>query len=156
MKNLSNYFQMTSDVNENIITIPCAPKDCNLVVVSAGKGGLIHFYVLKAKKYLRVASEMCKNFSIQCDGRILQLDFAKFSSLYYVDMKGGLVNCGHDLKNVQYFVGEQVVHIKAVQEVLVVQDVIVEDSQEALSTKQIENEEKSLFYDLASKRLVVL
>ena len=103
MKNLNSFFVMTADGAKDFISLTeISEKECNLLVLSDENGGLTHFYVRKDDGFYRILSEMCKSWSVECAGCILQLNFNRHKALCYVTDDGCPVIIGSSFVNVSY------------------------------------------------------
>lgn len=136
MKNLANYCTITSNLRDDVIEMLNVPQGCNLVVIKSENSVLTHFYLLQGKKYVRAASERCMSLAVECKGRVLQINFNKFSALFFAK-QNKLVSLGCSFKKVEYVENGSSVHINAISEIVV--GALVEEGAVEASAKTIYN-----------------
>lgn len=119
MKNLNSFFIMTAEKEKDLIPLSeVAEKECGLLALSDGKGGLTHFYVRTKDGFRRFLSEMCRSWSVECDGRILQLSFNRHKALCYVNDDNEAVIIGASFVRVAYAGGaDGVISIRVTEEI---------------------------------------
>lgn len=117
MRNLNSFCKMTSNEAHDLIYSSEVPNpDCEFLILSCEKGGLTHFYIRRKKVFERILSDLCMNWSIECGGRILQLDFCRHKALGYVNDDGELNFVGVSFVNVEYASADGGYCIKAEEE----------------------------------------
>lgn len=142
VKNLNLFFKMTSNEAHDLIYVSEVPdKGCEFLITSDGKGGLTHFYVRQKKVFQRVLLEMCRSWSVECDGKILQLNFNRHKALGYVNDAGELVLVGVSIVKVDYATRDGGYSIKTVRELPWKGGMLV-----PLRERQYETEEKEMFF----------
>ena len=119
MKNLNSFFIMTAEKEKDLIPLSeVAEKEFGLLALSDGKGGLTHFYVRTKDGFRRFLSEMCRSWSVECDGRILQLNFNRHKALCYVNDDNEAVIIGASFVRVAYAGGANgVISIRVTEEI---------------------------------------
>ena len=110
---------MTAEKEKDLIPLSeVAEKECGLLALSDGKGGLTHFYVRTKDGFRRFLSEMCRSWSVECDGRILQLNFNRHKALCYVNDDNEAVIIGASFVRVAYAGGANgVISIRVTEEI---------------------------------------
>lgn len=125
MKNLTFNFARESKHNPYIIICTdVLPENGNCNMLSALDGenffpfqGLANFFVTDNGGCRKVLSEFCRSFSIECGGKILQLNFNRHKALYYFNNENKPVCLGVSFTKAEYLLQESgMIAIRAVQE----------------------------------------
>lgn len=125
MKNLTFNFARVSKHNPDIIICTdMLPENgkCNMLSALAGENffpfrGLVNFFIADSCGCHQIFSEFCRSFSIECGGKILQLNFNKHKALYYFNDEKKPVCLGVSFTKAEYLPHENgMIVIRAVQE----------------------------------------